>query len=490
MRNLIVVLTVAGAAVWAELPAQLPAQPTQRQPQFDDALSGLGAASGLDALDAVGALQAHSTTRSGSGFDDNVLPPESWALQDPADSLWRAAREALNANDLATAAGMYRRIRTESRFSGSEYRAAAFYWEAFVRHRIGTPAEMRSARDILERLKRSHPRYENMGEVDRLASRIDADLATRGDASAGQRASASAAQAAAAQCPDQEMRIAALESLIAMPTESAMPLLVQVMGRKDDCSAALREKAVFVIAQQQAPEAEQLLLDAARDPSPKVREQAVFWLSQVNTDRAVSALEEILRTSSADPKMVEHAVFALSQHSSERAARLLRDIAGRGNASVEARKAAIFWLGQRSDAEAGDYLRGLYPSLNDAQLKDAVLFAMSQRREARSADFLLEIAMNEREPLEARKQALFWAAQQRALPLSRLVELYDRMPSRELKEQIIFALSQRQEPEAVERMIEIARRERDVELRKQAVFWLGQSRDPRAVRFLTELIGG
>lgn len=451
-----------------------------------------------DALDAVERAVAHAELALGNisalaaiGPQHFESPPAAWSLQDPAGSLWRAAREALNSNDAAAAALLYRRIRTERAFASSAYRSHAFYWEAYSRHRVGGTTEMRTARDILQQLRRAHPNYENMLEVERLESRIDNDLARQGDSQAGSRVSTSVSQAASSQCPDQEMRVAAVESLITMRAENAMPLLKQVMARKDECNAPLREKAVFLISQKRTSEAEDLLLEAAKsDPNPKVREQAVFWLSQVNSDKAVDAIEEILRNSTNDPKLMEQAVFALSQHRSPRAAVMLRDMAGRANASKEARKNAIFWLGQRRDADTGTFLRSLYSSLSDADLKEAAIFALSQRRDEGSTEFMVEIAMNEREPMQARKQALFWAGQQRALPLNRMDELYRQMPSREMKEQIIFGLSQRREPEALDRLMEIARTERDTELRKNAIFWIGQSRDPRAAQFLAELIGG
>jgi HEAT repeat protein len=420
--------------------------------------------------------------------DDERLPPRAWVAQDPADSVWRAARSALDAGNARQAAELYRRLRTERRFSASEYRSHAYYWEAFARQRIGGTAELQSARAVLNDLRRQYPRFENMAEVERLYARVTGDLAASGDREAAQRLSGQVAQAG--QCPDQELRVAVVEALLMTPTEQAMPTLRQVMARRDECNAALREKAVFIISQKKSAEAGDILLDAAKnDPSLKVREQAVFWLSQVDGDRAVVALEDILRTAT-EPKVIEGAVFALSQHRSPRAAQILRDMAGRANTPVEARKNAIFWLGQNRGGEASGFLRSLYPTLTDNQLKEAVLFALSQNRNEGSSDFLLEIALNTREPVEMRKTALFWAGQQRAIPLSRLGELYDSMPEREMREQIIFTLSQRREPEAVERLIEIVRRERDVELRKNAIFWLGQSRDPRAARFLAELING
>jgi HEAT repeat protein len=62
------------------------------------------------------------------------------------------------------------------------------------------------------------------------------------------------------------------------------------------------------------------------------------------------------------------------------------------------------------------------------------------------------------------------------------------MPDREMREQLIFVYSQRDEPAAVDKLLDIAKREPDVELRKKALFWLGQSDDPRAAKALQDII--
>ena len=71
-----------------------------------------------------------------------------------------------------------------------------------------------------------------------------------------------------------------------------------------------------------------------------------------------------------------------------------------------------------------------------------------------------------------------------------MAELYDRMPDREMKEQIIFALSQQGDRAAVDKLMEIARDEQDTDLRKKAIFWLSQSNDPRVAEFLLTIIEG
>ena len=483
MHVIVLALAVASSAPY-QVPIPAPA-PTPTPVTFT-------AIAALPAVAALPTVAARLEAWGRVGGIESRLPPHGWVPQDPADSLWRAAREALDDGDPRRAAELYRRLRTERRFASSSYRSHAYYWEAYARHRIGGASELRNALATLEGLRRTYPRFENMVEVERLQTRVTAELAAAGDATAASRQAEQARRAAAPsaqQCPDQEVRVTVVESLITMSSEQAMPLLKQVMANRNACNAPLREKAIFIISQKGSGEAEDLLLEAARnDPDPKVREQAVFWLSQVNSEKSLVAIEEILRTAT-DEKLMEQAVFAASQHRSARATQILRDIAGRSNAPHEARKNAIFWLGQSKGPDVNTFMRQLYGSVNEQELKEAVLFALSQNDGESNAEFLLEVALNGRESMEMRKSALFWAGQKRALPMDVLANLYSSTPDREMREAIIFTISQRREPEAVERLIEIARTERDVELRKTAIFWLGQSKDPRAVRFLGELIG-
>ena len=87
-----------------------------------------------------------------------------------------------------------------------------------------------------------------------------------------------------------------------------------------------------------------------------------------------------------------------------------------------------------------------------------------------------------------RKQALFWAGQTGASTES-FASLYDKMSDFEIKEQLIFVLSQRgRDAKAIDKLMDIAKNDKDKELRGKAVFWLGQSRDPRALKYLEELI--
>ncbi len=217
-----------------------------------------------------------------------------------------------------------------------------------------------------------------------------------------------------------------------MDDARARPILRRVLARRDPASVCLRRKAVFLIAQESAEGTEDVLLESARtDPDREVREQAVFWLSQVGTDRAVGALDSILRTSK-DQGLQEKALFALSQEGSARAQQALRSFAERTDAPADVREKAIFWIGQSGSAEGSAYLRTLYGRLKEESLRDKVLFAVSQAGGTENARWLLGIARDGKQPLEARKQALFWAGQGGA-SIADLTAAYASMPDRELR---------------------------------------------------------
>ena len=290
------------------------------------------------------------------------------------------------------------------------------------------------------------------------------------------------------QCEDQELQEAAMNALLQMDAERAMPLLTKVLERRDDCSVKLRRKAVFVVAQQEIEGTEEILLNVARtDPDQGVREQAVFWLSQVPGDGAVTALDSILMQSEARA-IQEKAIFALAQHESPRAHQILRDYAERADQPVELREKAVFWLGNEGSAADQEFLRELFSRVESRSLKEKILFAASQNETAENRDWLLAVAGDANESISVRKRALFWVAQRDDLSVAELGRLYAGSTEREMKRQILFGLSQRDEAAAVDQLMQIARAETDTELRRKAVFWLGQTDDPRAADFLLQII--
>jgi HEAT repeat protein len=442
------------------------------------------------------------------------LPPPASLQGDPADSIYRAAREALTRREYRKAADLFARI--PERFPKSGYAPDALYWQAFALYRVGGEPQLRAARDALRRQRERFPEAATKGDAAALDVRIQGELARGGDQQAVQEVSRVAeppeppdapeppeaghppvppdhmgphAKHRDGRCDDEgdDMKIAAINALIHMDSDKARPILRRVLARRDAASVCLRRKAVFLISQGEGEGAEDILLTSARtDPDPEVREQAVFWLSQVGTERAAGALDSILRTST-DRALQDKAIFALSQQDSPRARQALRTYAERTDAPEQLREQAIFWIGQSGGAENAKYLRELFGRIKGEELRKKILFSVSQMGGEESGKWLVSVARDRAQPMEVRKQALFWAGQGDA-SIQDLTGLYGSFDDREMRDQLIFVYSQRDEPAAVDKLLDISRRDPDPELRKKALFWLGQSDDPRAAKALQDII--
>ncbi|MDH5758322.1 MAG: HEAT repeat domain-containing protein [Gemmatimonadota bacterium] len=411
--------------------------------------------------------------------------PGPWLQEDPGSSAYAAAREALNAGRYADAARRFAELRRDHPRSG--YVPDSYYWQAFALSRQDRQDGFRQALELLDTQRERHPDARTARDARELRVRIEDRLARRGDAGA---AEAIARQAAGPCGEEDEVRAAALSALLHMNSERAIPILREILQRRDECSVDLRRQAVFLVSQKMTDESVEVLLDLAHrnpDPDPEVRQQAVFWLSQVRGEEAVAALESILAESD-DPEVQEKAVFALSQHGGERAVRALRSYAERDDAPAELRLNAIFWIGQSGAAGGARYLMELYPRLDDPEMKERAIFSVSQSGGSAAFDWLKGRALDASEPMEIRKMALFWAGQAGALSGTEIGSLYRTMPDPEMREQLVFVASQSQDGSALEFLMEVARTETDKELRERAIFWIGQSDDPRAAEFLLELI--
>jgi HEAT repeat protein len=151
------------------------------------------------------------------------------------------------------------------------------------------------------------------------------------------------------------------------------------------------------------------------------------------------------------------------------------------------RARAIFSLAHGDDVPAGElaYLRRLFPTLTSTRMKDMILQGMAEDRSS-GGGWLLSTARDQRESMETRKKALFWAGQREVTPTSEIVAFYRGTPEISLKEHAIFVLSQRQDDGAFNELMRIAKEDSDRRMRSKALFWLGQKEDPRVANLIGE----
>jgi HEAT repeat protein len=431
----------------------------------------------------------HASAPSGERFAQ--VPPAPWGEAGPADSLYRLGREAINRGDFRRAAAFFAEI--SAKHPRSEYAPDAPYWRAFALYKLGREDDLREALKSLDTQQARFPRATTVADGKELAVRIRGVLAQQGDVESAEAVSRAAGQnrPCVRDDNDSEIRAAAMNALLQMDAEGALPIIKQVLQKRDECSVALREKAVFLLSQKQTSETEAILMDIIRnDPSKSVRGQAVFWLGQVRTDRAAAALEEIA-TSAPDMDLRTKAIHALHEHGSSRAAALLRRLAESAQTPESVREQAIFWLGQRRSADNAEFLRALFGRIDKTERNDdirkKILFSLSQMRGVGNDRWLLSIALDTANSEDLRGHAL-WTAGQAGIAGSELVALYDRITDAEVKEKLIWVLSESRDRAATDKLVDIAQKDSDREMRKKALFWLGQKNDPRVKQILVDIL--
>jgi HEAT repeat protein len=146
-------------------------------------------------------------------------------------------------------------------------------------------------------------------------------------------------------------------------------------------------------------------------------------------------------------------------------------------------------LGSVSAHEAADYLVSLAQTERGSMGSKAI-FPATIADSAVIWPALLKLARDTDVPRGTRTQSVFWLGQAAGDVATRgLNDLVgDNSVDREVREQAVFALSQRPREEGIPALINVARTNRDPEIRKKALFWLGQSNDPRALDLFEELL--
>ena len=414
-------------------------------------------------------------------------PRAAWAPQDQADSLYRAAREALNRYEYRRAAQLFRQLR--ERYPRSEYAGDAAYWEAFSLYRVGTIDDLRIGLRVLESHSNRYSKEEIQADAATLATRIRGALAMRGDRDAA-RAVERAAQGNGQPCDKEEIdvRVEALSALSQMDGETVVPILRRVLARRDECSAQLRRRALSILGRRGDTASVATFLSVAKtDPDPGVRSEAIGYLARQPGERVVDALEDLLRTSNEE-RVQRYAVRALASHESPRARRSLRALIERSDVPEQLRREAIgSFERERSSADDAAYIRSLYGRLDSQQLKESVINAAARLGGADNEQWLANLVKNPNEPPQLRAAALSRLGRT-TVPIAEFAKMYDAATERGIREQVMNVLAYRKEPEATDKLIEIARTGTDPQLRRLAINYLTRKNDPRTQKLLLEIL--
>jgi HEAT repeat protein len=466
---------------------------------------------------------------AGFGAFGGSAMPVAWAQNDPADSLYRMARDQFSRGDYRRSVELFKSLPVK--YPNSAYVADAEYWQAFSLYRIGGTPDLQQALAVLEARKPtdapSHNRIVPTAGSDRatarassnsnaistaydhaagysygvgyswsgsqtdapgLAARIANVLSSRGMASDPAVKRALAAGGNSCDQDDQSVRAEALSALMRNDPATGRQMAAKILASKDDCSVPLRRNAVMLLANgNDDPSATTTLIGVARnDPSTAVRMAAIDYLLRAQGDAAVDAVIEISRTAT-DKQIQRAAVRSLAQSSSPKARAAVRAVAEDNAADETLRLSVLDGMGgDRMSVEDAAWLRTLYAKTTSARMKERIAAVIGRSGGDANSQWILALLRNEDEPLESRTAALERAG--RTMDVAALVKFYDASAERPLREEVMQLLAERKEPAALDKIVDIAKNGTDPGMRREAIGILSRSKDPRASQLLLQLV--
>jgi hypothetical protein len=187
----------------------------------------------------------------------------------------------------------------------------------------------------------------------------------------------------------------------------------------------------------------------------------VYWAGRVGNEESLSYLKSIADSTAPDmTRLAERAIFAVALHDDARVDGMLTEMIRRP-VDESARNRAIHWLGYTPESQAKN-----------------TLFA--------------EIVRSTQESTDARHAAMSALTMSRsAATLPLLQNLFETMPSRELKRRAIQGIARNDNSDgAATYLIRVSENEKDVELRKSAIANLGRIAGQKSLGALTGTIDG
>src|SRR6516165_4833842 len=150
----------------------------------------------------------------------------------------------------------------------------AMYWKAYAQNRAGRRTE---ALATIAALRKAHPSSRWLNDAQELEVEIRAKSGT---------------PVSPATEGDEDLKIIAINSLMQSDPEQAFPILEKLLNSNN--SVKVKEKALFVLTQSSSPKAQKLLGDIARNSSnPELQMKALRYIGMMGNEGSRKELASI-----------------------------------------------------------------------------------------------------------------------------------------------------------------------------------------------------
>jgi hypothetical protein len=365
---------------------------------------------------------------------------------------YEAATNALDDHEWRRAIALFKEVAR----SGGAHADAAIYWTAYAQAKNGDRTD---ALATLLELQKAFPR----SKYNEDAKALDVEIRQN----AGQ-------TIVVEHESDDDVKLMALNGLMNSDPERAIPILESIL-RNPSSSAKMKDRALFVLSQTDSSQATGMLSRIAKDGSNReLQSRALKYLGIMGGENSRKILEDVYRTS-GDVE-VKRTVLRSFMVSGDRA-RLFA--LARGEQDPKLRGDAVRQLGVMG---ARNELADLYAGETSVDVKKSIIQAMFI---GGSADKLGDLARNEKNPelrIAAIKNLGLISGERTSAILK---SLYDSDPNVDVRHAVISALFLHGDAKT---LVALGRAEKNPDLRKAIVTKLSIMNSKDAADFLLDIL--
>lgn len=398
----------------------------------------------------------------------NSFLPQQSAQATREDQMYAQATDSLNNRNYQDAAAKFSQV---AELKGRKA-DAALYWKAYALNRMGNRVDAASA---LSQLRSQYPKSSWLKDADVMVMEwktsgsaggdVDADIARANAAIDRSSAAVDRANLAADRAntrgrhgretsnPEDDLKAQALFGIMNNDPERGIPLAQGILTNPN-ASSSLKDRALFLLAQNGSDKAQDVVLAVAKGSSgPELQVRAIHQLG-VSGDRYIPALTQIYSTTTDNN--VKRAVLG-AYMTSDAKGELLKAI--NTEKDPEMRRRAIRQLGPMG---ASKELEQLYASTQSPDDQEAIIQALAISGDTSLLAQIAKTGAN----VDVRKRAIrsLGITGDKARPV--LLDIYNTDKDPEIRGTVTDALFI---SGACADMVSLAKKETDIEVKKRLV---------------------
>ena len=381
-------------------------------------------------------------------------PPAGLALAnaDSRSTAYREAQRAIERKDWDEASRLFGKLT-----GGSSGEAdAALYWKAYADWK---QQDRQEALQGLDRLLKEYPKSSWADD----AKILQQDIRGRGKPAP--------AAAAEKEEDDEELKLYALDGLMQMDSDQAVPILEKMLA--GNATSRLKERALYVLSQSDSPRAREILLRTARTGQPAdLRVSAIRTMGVAGMTSELKALAADTHASTEVREAVIQAYLVAGESDA------LLQIA-RSDPDPRMRAKAIQTLGAMGETSV---LRQLWSTERDPELREELLRGFGVAGDVES----LARAARESKDANTREKAIQGLGISGAEARVELRRLYGEFHDPDDRRKIAQAFMVQGDAKS---LIELFRVEKDPAMKRVLLQQLTLIDDPEANRLILEILG-